>query len=163
MSAYIVTPEHIIYLVDAAMSLASRRNDHAARWFWGEPASWQEAPLGNFERAAEVANMLLRENILSVSHRYPGESSATLPGRKGGPSVITAYQFTAFTPEPDPVQVLKSIRCLEYQSCEHPGWEQSEAHAFLRALERLAIGALPGFEEAVWGAPTEPTWRSAQS
>ena len=51
------------------------------------------------------------------------------------------------------VQVFKSIKCLEYQSCEYDGWEKSEAHAILEAIKNEAIKALPGYEEAEWGAP----------
>jgi len=51
------------------------------------------------------------------------------------------------------VQVLKSIDCLDYQSCEHPGWAASEAKAFIDRLQSAAIHALPGYEAAIWGAP----------
>ncbi len=46
-----------------------------------------------------------------------------------------------------------SIRCLDYQSCEHPGWEASESHSFLESLKSAAVSALPGMDAAKWGAP----------
>jgi len=53
-------------------------------------------------------------------------------------------------PPPSPVAVLKACDGYEYQACEHPGWEASEAHAYINALRRRAIHALPGYDEAAW-------------
>jgi hypothetical protein len=44
----------------------------------------------------------------------------------------------------------KACRCLEYQSCEHLGWETSEARAIVRNTMSTAICKLPGYEEADW-------------
>jgi hypothetical protein len=51
------------------------------------------------------------------------------------------------------LQVLKACACYAYQSCEHSGWEASEAHAFIQALKDKAVRTLPGYGDAVWGAP----------
>jgi hypothetical protein len=37
-----------------------------------------------------------------------------------------------------------------YQSCEHPGWEESEARKFCQQLTEGAIARLPGYEAAAW-------------
>lgn len=153
MSAYICDKGHIIYLVAAAM--APRLNPWGGPFRWSHDGKTHSLACNDFEAAKEAAMMLLLENIRSVSHRYPNDkSSASLPGATQD-EPITAGDFAraAFANNPSPVQVLKSIACLEYQSCEHPGWTDSEAHAFLRALERRAINALPGYDEAAWGAP----------
>jgi hypothetical protein len=156
MSAYIVDKEHIVYLVSAAMS---RRITHyrAFSWYWKDAPQIQDRHRkleGDHEQAAEVANMLWRENIKSVSHRYPNESSSTLPGPINTDWTVEAADFRFASLTPDPVQVLKSIACYEYQTCEHPEFEQSEAYAFVKALESAAIGALPGYDDAEWGAPS---------
>lgn len=39
---------------------------------------------------------------------------------------------------------------LEYQSCEHPGWRESEAARFCDALRSHLIARLPGMDEAPW-------------
>jgi len=85
--------------------------------------------------------MLLRENHRSVQHRYDE-----------GPKAVLAdpYAFKRYRGKLDPIQVLKAVSCLEYQSCEGPEWGRSEAFAFLRTLEGWAIHALPGYEEAEW-------------
>lgn len=93
------------------------------------------------ETATEVGRMLLLENYKSVYHRYDS-----------GPKVELeepySYHPTRF--KKDPVQVLKAISCLEYQSCEHPDWKNSEAKAFCEALKDRAIENLPGYDGAKW-------------
>lgn len=155
MSAYIVDKNHIVYLVAAAMSRRINSRGGNFRWYWGTREAQQSRELScvDYERAAEVGNMLMLENIKSVSYRYPNESSGTLPGPVSGNSVVTAadcgvcYEFT-------PAQVHKACCCLDYQSCEHPEWRESEACAFLDRLKEAAAHAMPGWEEAEWGAPT---------
>lgn len=99
--------------------------------------------------------MLWRENIKSVSHRYPHESSATLPGPRDCEFVITESDFgcVLLWDHFDPAQVLKACDCFEYQSCEHDEWESSEAHAFIQSLRSSAWHALPEYDGAEWGAP----------
>lgn len=160
MSAYIVSKEHITYLVQSALALsnAPRRSSHAFRWSYADPCrpgGWEHAEIccGDYDKAAEVANLIWQENIKSVSHRYPGESSGTLPGPIGGSFVVEPSDFAAYFEYPDPVQVLKSCDCLEYQSCEHPDWHASQALAFLDTLRKLAWTSLPSYDSKTWGAP----------
>ena len=152
MSAYIVDRDHVIYLVDAARE--SGAYGSTFRWWTGERPNLDrhELPRFNDERAAEVANMLWRENIKSVSHRYNDRTSATLPGSHG--REITARDFRGLRwMSFDPVQVIKACQCLDYQSCEHDDWEQSEACAFLQALKASECHRLRGYDAAEWGAP----------
>jgi hypothetical protein len=59
-------------------------------------------------------------------------------------------QWAAFH-EFSKVQIIKAVRCLEYQSCEHPGWEESAACRLLRAIiGDDATRNLPGYDEAEW-------------
>ena len=151
MSAYICDKRHIVYLVTAAMSRVI--NPHGGVFRWRFQGKSRELP-GEFNLAAEVANMLWRENIKSVSHRYPGESSATLPGPNDRDYNITAHDFPVFA-EINPLQVLASLNCYEYQSCEHDEWPLSEAFQFCESLRHNAIRALPGYDNAKWGAPDD--------
>jgi hypothetical protein len=97
--------------------------------------------------------MLWLENIKSVSHRYPNESSGTLPGPIRENFVIMATDIPACLAEFKPVQVFKSCDCYAYQTCEHDEWEASEAHTFIQSLRNSAWHALPGYDDAEWGAP----------
>jgi hypothetical protein len=150
MSAYLCDKNHILFLVHAATTRALLQGSAAQRW--RHAGQWHELAPGDFTRAAEVAQMLFGENLASVSHRYPGESSADLPGPIREDWQFTARDFAKIWPV-SPVQVLNSLRCYEYQSCEHESWTDSEARAFCEALRQDAINALPGMEAAEWGAP----------
>lgn len=161
MSAYIVDKEHILYLVQAAMSNTIARS-FGVSWVWNrneQAGTYErnEIRQTQYDKAADVANMLWRENIKSVSYRYPGDkTSGTLPGPVGGSLIVTKRDFLHPFNRFDPVQVLKSVSCYEYQTCEHPEWESSEAFAFCQALRHAAIDALPGYDAAEWGAPKTP-------
>lgn len=95
--------------------------------------------------ANQVGKMLWTENIKSVNYRY----SETTPPYE--------YKYSE-APEIEPVQLIKSIHCYEYQSCEHPSWEDSESRWLMKLLMNNSIIDLPGYCEAKWGAPT-PTPR----
>jgi hypothetical protein len=150
MSAYIVDRNHILYLLASAVSPVITPHGRLA---WFHEGEWSEVHPGDLERTADVANMLWRENIASVSARYPNESSATLPGPCNEDCVIRPADFPHSFGPFNPVQVIKSCDCYEYQSCEHDGWKTSEASAFISALRTAAQSALPGYDEAAWGAP----------
>ena len=152
MSAYIVDKNHILFLVESAMSRALSRHDGGSL-SWHHNDQHHAIRCGNYDRAADVANMLWRENVASVSARYPNESSATLPGPIDKQFVIKPRDFQVTFDRIDPVQVLKSCDCFEYQSCEHDGWKTSEARCFISALRKHAHQAVAGYEDSIWGAP----------
>jgi len=144
MSAYVVSREHIEYLVEAGLRLG----DAPMRLSWLAPGV--APPRERYrtlrpDNASEVGQMLWKENHRSVSFRY-SEVDATPP-----------YEHVVrYAPKPlDAVQVLKAIACLAYQSNECPDWEQTEAYAFLDSLKDAAIHALPGWDDAVWGCPAD--------
>lgn len=145
MSCYVCEDDHINYLVHAA------RQYKATIDINGEPVDlWDDTA------CQQLAIQLLAENVRSFEHRYPddkGEAGVDLVTGAPAPIVWTYNLFCRLTP----VQVLKSIRCYEYQSCEHPGWEASEAYANVQRIKNATICALPGFEAAIWGAPEMPS------
>jgi hypothetical protein len=85
--------------------------------------------------ASQVGALLHAENVRSVNYRY-GE--ATKPN-------FVICEWAAFHAFP-PAQIHWAARCLRYQSCEHPGWEESEA---CRLVEEI-IARTPGDEDAEW-------------
>lgn len=154
MSAFLVNKAEILYLAHAAIANLSRL-DSSLRWVWGAQRQKGEVACGDYAGAAEVANMLWRANIASVAHYCGSASSANLPGPRGGAFVLHERDVRTTSPRIEPVQVLKCIDFFEYQSNERPEWRDSEAKAFCDALRRRAIRALPGYDEAEWGAPAE--------
>lgn len=153
MSAYICDREHIQYLVQAAMS-RSVTGTSGARWF--HAGEWKQLAGTDYSKAPEVANMLLMENIRSVSCRYPNESSATLPGDH--PEPFTRKDFaTVRWHNFKPRQVWHSCRCYDYQACESDDWRETEAYAFISSLKEDAGNAMAGevdHNAGEWGAPT---------
>lgn len=148
MSAYIVDRDHIHYLLYAAASRVITQGGGIFRWFHN--GKWHELDPCNGHRVREVGQMLWDECIASVSHRYDNDPKEDLPGPIGEDYV---YQPSNRVWNVAPIQVIKSCHCYAYQSCEHDGWETSEAKAFVDRLEAAAVVALPGYEAAKWGYP----------
>jgi len=159
MSAFMVGKEHIDALVTAALERWSgdfgplswfarelTEKETTGAYQSGEPWGPEGLALAQALRrqatpkqADRIGQMLVRENRLSVNHRYGENEVEGIYTFEGSPSAPV-----------DPVVILKAVDCYEYQSCEHPGWERSEAHAFCQALRRRMIRRLSGYEEAPW-------------
>lgn len=135
MSAFLVHAGHIDYLVSAALACHT-----GAVQFGYEPVT--------VANADACGRMLWRENVASVSYRYPRDTPDALPG----PIPYTdpgAYTFRPYR-QVTIVQALKAVGCYEYQSCEHPGWEESDARTFCVQLQSALIARLPGYAAAPW-------------
>lgn len=171
MSAFVVSKDHIDAMVQAGLSGSS------FKLTWRHDGEHHELTHAN---ADQVGAMLWAENVASVEHRYspPGreaiygegwesEADFDLPGKYRVetiapgvapievPEWIGGYTFPlGRVKQLAPVAVLKAIDCFEYQSCEHPEWEGSEARAFCEALRDDMIGRLPGYSEADWEVRT---------
>ena len=151
MSAYVVSRSEIRFLVEAAFRMPERHQ--CLSWFWNvnrREYTMDRAQLkpADYREAARVGQMLWDENIRSVLHRYPQDTRETMPGPIGEDFAYDRHEnphSENFAPE----RVIRVIHRLDYQSCEHPEWPESEAYAFLQALERAAVNrVLDGYEEA---------------
>jgi hypothetical protein len=61
-----------------------------------------------------------------------------------------SYCF-AYAPRPrSPVQIIKAVHCLDYQSCETEDWETTLAWRICQALLSSTTARLPGYEAAAW-------------
>ena len=150
MSAYICSPSHI-----GVLAAYAAVNDCAIY-------EWRMS--NNILTAQNVAKGLALENIRSVAHRYPNDEDGQRPGpglkdadiieacqiyaghfakRMGGVIVMAEDVL-------EPVQVLKLVRSLDYQSCETEDWEMTLAAQQLRWISGEAISRLPGYEDADW-------------
>jgi len=147
MSAFVVAREHIAYLVNAALRRTCPGSSFSYYWDGGSHSCQPQ----NREDAERLAQVLWAENVGSVGHRYSGDKLSELPGMVRDAEAGFEYGRHVWSQEPPNwVQVLKACDCLEYQSCEHPGWEGSEARAIIEAIRSKAIHALPGYEDAAW-------------
>lgn len=150
MSAWIVTKNHIDALITAGL-------DYQMPLEWdgnsGTPYSQTSCRL-DARSADKVGRMLWQENLNSIHYRYPDTvEGGNHPGPMDfSPTEVEAYTYSHFGARRwSPVAVLKAIDCYEYQSCEHPEWETSEAKRFCDALRLHLIHRLPGYEDAPWG------------
>ena len=152
MSAFVVDKTHIDLLLRVAFEGpggARERGDNGLSWYFagdGGRAVRAEMTHGDLDHANEVGAMLMAENVKSYNHRYKvkvDEFEAMFGEKTPYTYERPSYQLTI--PE-----ALKAIECYEYQSCEHPGWETSEAHAFCQALYRATAWRLVGTSDAPW-------------
>lgn len=130
MSAWRVSPEHVVYMVKAMKAYGE--DFYTEKYF--------------DKKGGEVwfANYLLQENYRSVNYRYK---------EKDRPEEITRAMFDKWNWKLNLIQTIKTTHCYEYQTCEHPEWDGSMAEEFCKALASCCLHALPGYSEAEWGVP----------
>ena len=92
-----------------------------------------------YQILADQGQQLLDENIRSVRTRYPGE---TFKGELFG--------LDETVPKPTPLEALKLIQCLEYQSNQNPDYYATQAFRTLHEIRRVAQSKLPGWDQASW-------------
>lgn len=127
MSAFMVSND----MVDAILTFAI-----------SSPRGW-DPPVPE-HRATEIGHILLGANARSVAHRYPGDGDNNAANNKQA----DAYRFKPWPRTILPIEVFKAIECLDYQSSEPDGWEESDARRMLTKIQEAAIRALPGYEDA---------------
>lgn len=137
MSVFIVSPEHLNVLLDAAL----RYTDEISMTVYA--ADGQALTIDRTNRD-QVGQMLLDTNAASAGARHQEGNELY--------SYATPARF-----DWEAVDVLKAIACYEYQACEAPGWDASTARAFCEALRRAVIPALPGYTDAPWEITTTST------
>lgn len=153
MSAYMVDRSHVRFLVTAARLYSMK--GRTFQWF--HAGKWTRLDASDRAQLGALGQLLWDANLRSIETRYPDTVGAPdrLPGVIGETYIYahaSDFPYNLVTA----VQVLKSVSCLEYQSCEASDWEASEARAVCKALESAAIDALPGYDAAAWGAPELP-------
>jgi len=140
MSAFVVSKEHINAMILAGL---------AVRYI---PLGWYhngEHHQLTSHNADEIGQMLLDENVASVAYRYQDDSLSQLPGKTNAEWLLP-FEWHPFAKKPTALEAIKLVNCYEYQACEHPEWEQSEAKAFCKALRDNLIPQLPGYDKAPW-------------
>jgi hypothetical protein len=151
MSCFMVSDEHLCLLVQAGRDMTRQKRHGNMSWYWKrhpEDSTMQRSELDTLQESADrVVRLLWQENCQSVAFRYADSSHLEEMLPDDAPSYRQAIDASMM----QPVWIMKAIQCYRYQSCEHPGWEQSEAFAYCAALEQAMIHALPGYDDA-------PTW-----
>ena len=150
MSAFIVDPGHIDYLVTACrmyqIQPAGEATATEAAASCTHPSPWSGAAITDVYMMSdtELGRELLKENLNSVAFRYGLDLT---PDELAAPE---SYEYHRPRLAVTPVQTLKAAQRLEYQSCEHPGWADSLACNILAHLTSEATQRLPGMDSALW-------------
>ena len=135
MSAFQCTPEHIAVLAHFA-----NRNDIYLGARWNNPDATKNP--------VDIAEALAIENNASLDHRYPKDAD------KKADQIYFALCKDSARKIPktfSAVEIIKLAQCYDYQACEHPEYEASDAKQLIKAIISKAITKLPGYESAPWG------------
>ena len=135
MSAFVVTKACIDTIVSAM-----RRGDRTFSYYVNPRISLRAY---NPEDLDQAGRILWAENIRSVRHRYSDHDPQDLPGPILPPGanwdkIVARYTFphghcNRFDDLPWQV-IFAEISCYEYQSCECPEWESTDAMVLLRRI-----------------------------
>lgn len=158
MSSFMVDSVHIDVLVHVAIHGPSN-----GVGTWDKLYFSNQSRSITYDTADLVGAMLIAENLKSINHCYPD----TIADPSGVPGPIEQYWLQAYTWTDHRyrlsiLEALSALACYEYQSCEHPEWDASEARQFCEALRNRLIHRMPGFEQAPWGW-NEDTIRQKQA
>lgn len=137
MSCFIVSHYHINTILTFA---AAQPN----------PTLWvacTEYDLGNTRDASAIGALLHAANVASFQQYYTDRLFTIRP-----------FTFQRQARVCAPVQCLKALECLEYNSDSLPEWATSPAKEALEAIKLEAIHALPGYEAAWWEALDTPAY-----
>ena len=117
MSAFLCTPKHIALI-----------------------ATWA-ADRGLVKDRATAARLLAEENVCSIAYRYPHRAENLVEQWLDMPEeeFFTKCMETRVEGYA-PAQVHSLAGSLEYQSCEHPDWETSEAKRIVDLVIRDTAG-----------------------
>lgn len=133
MSAYVVSKQHIDAIVTGGLP---RRGESG--WIrWSDPVEVGRTHILNQDTVDRAGALLWQEIRISVNHRY-----------HDGDEIDVIYSFRRLWQSP--VAVLKLIESYEYQSCEHPSWDESQAKRLCDQLRKQVVSKLPGYDEAPW-------------
>ena len=143
MSAFICMPEHF-----GILAAHAARNGCVLH-------AWKESASTSIQ-SARIARELARENIRSVTHRYPDDKDGERPGPAlkdadiEEAAAIYAVYFMAKPQGLAPVQIIKLCDCYAYQSCETEDWRDSAAYAQIDMIKDDAVRRITGYYDADW-------------
>lgn len=147
MSAFVQDNDHIDLLVTAVVQANSTFSAYVK-----DPDTPNDYRRLDLSDPTTVGRMLLEENVKSVLHRYKDSADAAEQAEYAARIESYTYRRVVLWDETfdgvnADVAILKAIAGYEYQTCEHPEWESSDAWALMQALTHYTIGRLPGYSE----------------
>ena len=154
MSAFIVDPRLIDYLIAFAAKSRSSFYIHLGNERKFSPGPDSDA----------IGQILVNANRASVRARY-GDDAREMLGEEEPYVYRHVWSMPGCVVDPDPtrrpgdlacvVQALKFCDCFDYQACEVSDYRDTDAAKIVDQIRHWAIGALPGYSDAMWDA-TKP-------
>lgn len=145
MSAFIVNDKTISAIMQAVFNAGHCREHAVNPWqYQNDPKAYHYVPYALKESQAQ-ANLLKAENVRSVNHCYKHSEAMQTPPFTGDVALSIGALPVG------PLQALKLVLCLEYQSCECDDWESTEAYRLLNKYKNILIGRLAGYDRMSWG------------
>jgi hypothetical protein len=90
-----------------------------------------------------IGRLLLAENAESAWYRYTHRDDT---GKRPTFRPVKWALKRRFSD----AQISKAAHCLTYQSCQHPGWQGSEAKRIVDAILEIVGDRPPGYDRARW-------------
>ena len=155
MSAYVVAPSMINEIISTLSVMQEQGTSHAANMAGSilNEAGFPLPSLAGSEssRHEVLGRAMYKLNKLSVAGRYP--DSKELPGSIDSKGRLLPWKAAYFYPV-SPVQLLKSIQCWLYQTCETKECEEHPVYlAFDKIKNYLALELVtntPEYNAAKW-------------
>lgn len=148
MSAYLCSERELSVLAAYALRFtldripAALTRDVEGDGFERRPGGWKRTH-------ARVFSCLLSENLASLSYRYPDDKPSHAASFDTYAPIEAAERIAVM--ETPKLHIIKLCHHYAYQSCEHPGWKDSNAKRIIDAVEAHAVHHLPGYDAAPWG------------
>lgn len=142
MSCFMLDPAHLDAIVAAACALP--------RFHWYHKGHGYALALGSDSDG--VLRMLATANRDSVVARY-GEGAADMVPTEEEIAATSSHVTMDMTVDYGPGypgRVFKLLDSYEYQACEHDGWKDSEARAFVESLRAEYMRRCAGYAEQDW-------------
>ena len=148
MSAFMHSTAHVDAIIHGAIELTD-----AQYIYFGNPTQTLQ------NQPTQAGQLLMRENAESMAYRYNMKDLDNTADDGTRPIEYLGYleQAEGYEYKPDTdarhksysvPEILVALHSLEYQSCEHPEFEASDAHKLIRAIERALIAKIPGYSGA---------------
>lgn len=153
MSAFVVPRLHIDLLVKVAITGPLDADANPCMAFPLRSVDREERKLTAEIQPSELGALWLVENVRSVTYCYPETVSVgSVPWIDE--EWAQAYRYTDPSYRMTCAETARAITCMEYQSCEHPEWTDSDAKHALDRLRDEVLDHLPGIASAplVWTA-----------
>ena len=135
MSAFRLSYNDIVYITRAMFSL-DIMGHREFTYFWNGHR-WKKTP-------TDIARAIDKANIDSLKERY---------GDEYDPYSFEIDDILDRTYDFDPLQVIMTIRYIDYQNCEVKDYRGSLCYAILSELKDYCISRLLDQGEYLWGSP----------